>query len=137
MGLGNIQPAIVERQDGTLMAYMRDNGVEPKRIIEARSTDGGETWTIGTDMAFPNPGASVSACDMGDGRWVLVYNNAERGRHNLAIALSEDEHDRKQRRREQVLRLPDRPARKRREGPPLLFLPRPRRCDHSVQLICH
>lgn len=91
VGLGNIQPAIVERKDGTLMAYMRDNGVEPKRIIEASSADGGETWTIGTDMIFPNPGASVSACDLGAGRWVLVYNDAERGRHNLAIALSEDE----------------------------------------------
>jgi len=91
VGLGNIQPAIVEREDGTLMAYMRDNGVEPKRIIEASSTDGGETWTIGTDMIFPNPGASVTACDMGGGKWVLVYNDAERGRHNLAIALSEDE----------------------------------------------
>ncbi|MBX3177016.1 MAG: exo-alpha-sialidase [Candidatus Hydrogenedentes bacterium] len=91
VGLGNIQPAIVERNDGTLVAYMRDNGVEPKRIIEASSPDQGVTWTVGTDMEFPNSGASVSACDMGDGRWVLVYNDAERGRHNLAIALSEDE----------------------------------------------
>jgi len=91
VGLGNIQPAIVARGNGTLVAYMRDNGALPKRIIEATSEDQGETWTIGTDMIFPNPGASVSACDMGDERWVLVYNNAERGRHNLVIALSEDE----------------------------------------------
>ncbi|MBL7649005.1 MAG: exo-alpha-sialidase [Candidatus Hydrogenedentes bacterium] len=91
VGLGNIQPAIVEREDGTLMAYMRDNGVEPKRIIEASSKDGGETWSIGTDMEFKNSGGSVSACAVGGGRWVLVYNDAEQGRHNLAISLSEDE----------------------------------------------
>lgn len=91
VGLGNIQPAVVERTDGTLVAYMRDNGALPKRIITASSADQGATWTVGTDMDFPNPGASVSACDMGGGRWVLVYNDAEEGRHNLAIALSEDE----------------------------------------------
>lgn len=91
VGLGNIQPAIVEREDGTLLAYMRDNGVEPKRIIEASSQDGGATWSIGTDMAFKNSGGSVSACSLGNGRWALVFNDAEEGRHNLAIALSEDE----------------------------------------------
>ncbi len=91
VGLGNIQPAVVERKDGTLKAYMRDNGVDPRRIIEATSTDQGETWTIGTDMDFPNPGASISACALKGGRWVMVYNDAENGRHNLAIALSEDE----------------------------------------------
>jgi predicted neuraminidase len=91
VGLGNIQPAVVERKDGTLKAYMRDNGAMPKRIIEATSTDHGETWSVGTDMDFPNPGSSVSACALAGGRWVLVYNDAERGRHSLAIALSEDE----------------------------------------------
>jgi hypothetical protein len=91
VGLGNIQPAVVERADGTLVAYMRDNGALPKRIIEASSSDQGETWTIGTDMAFPNSGASVSACALDGGNWVLVFNDAEEGRHNLAIALSEDE----------------------------------------------
>lgn len=91
VGLGNIQPAIVEREDGTLVAYMRDNGVAPKRIIEASSKDGGESWSIGTDMEFKNSGGSVSACALGGGKWVLVYNDAEEGRHNLAISLSEDE----------------------------------------------
>src|SRR5690606_21408672 len=43
------------------------------------------------DMEFPNPGSSVSACALSGGKWVLVYNDAEHGRHNLAIALSEDE----------------------------------------------
>ena len=91
VGLGNIQPAVVEGKDGTLKAYMRDNGTMPKRIIEATSTDHGETWTIGADMDIPNPGSSVSACSLSDGRWVMVYNDAEQGRHNLAIVLSEDE----------------------------------------------
>lgn len=91
VGLGNIQPAVVEREDGTLTAYMRDNGAMPKRIIEATSTDQGETWSIGTDMKFPNPGSSVSACSLKGGRWVLVFNDTENGRHELAIALSEDE----------------------------------------------
>lgn len=91
VGLGNIQPALVEREDGSLMAYMRDNGVAPKRIIQASSTDGGVTWTVGSDTEFKNSGGSISACALGDKRWALVFNDAEEGRHNLAIALSEDE----------------------------------------------
>ena len=29
---GNIQPSLVRKKDGTLVAYIRDNGPPPKRI---------------------------------------------------------------------------------------------------------
>lgn len=91
VGGGNIQPALARRRDGTIVAYMRDNGPPPKRIHTAESRDRGETWTTVADHALPNPGTSVDVAVLKDGRWALVYNDLERGRHSLAISLSDDE----------------------------------------------
>lgn len=91
VGLGNIQPSLVQRRDGTIMAFMRDNGVPPKRISVAESADRGETWSLARNTDLPNPGTSVAALALADGRWVMAYNDVESGRHSLAVAMSEDE----------------------------------------------
>ncbi len=91
VGGGNIQPALARRRDGTIVAYMRDNGPPPKRIHTAESRDRGETWTTVEDHALPNPGTSVDVAVLRSGRWALVYNDLERGRHSLAVSLSADE----------------------------------------------
>lgn len=91
VGGGNIQPALARRRDGTIVAYMRDNGPPPKRIHVAESKDRGETWSAVTDADLPNPGTSVDVAVLANGRWALVYNDLERGRHSLAISLSDDE----------------------------------------------
>ncbi len=43
------------------------------------------------DHALPNPGTSVDVAVLKSGRWALVYNDLERGRHSLAVSLSDDE----------------------------------------------
>jgi predicted neuraminidase len=91
VGLGNVQPSVVEKKNGTLVAYMRDNGNAPHRVIHATSDDQGETWTVGMDTDLPNPGASVAAISLEDGRWVMALNDTEKGRHQIAFALSDDE----------------------------------------------
>jgi len=91
VGGGNIQPALARRRDGTIVAFMRDNGPPPKRIHVAESRDRGETWTTVQDHALPNPGTSVDVAVLKSGRWALVYNDLERGRHSLAVSLSDDE----------------------------------------------
>ena len=90
-GIGLNQPSVVRKQDGTLVAYMRDEGPKPKRIPVSYSTDDGETWTTAVDTDIPNPDSSVEAIALADGRWVMAYNDTERGRHSLALALSDDE----------------------------------------------
>ena len=45
VGFGNIQPSLARKKDGTLVAYMRDNGPAPKRLHVSRSRDRGETWS--------------------------------------------------------------------------------------------
>lgn len=91
VGGANIQPALARRKDGTIVAFMRDNGPPPKRIHSSESRDRGETWSQVRDMDLPNPGTSVDVTVLASGRWALVYNDLERGRHSLAVALSDDE----------------------------------------------
>jgi predicted neuraminidase len=42
-----------------------------------------------TDL--PNPGSGLDAVVLGNGHWVLIYNDTTRGRASLAISLSDDE----------------------------------------------
>ena len=90
IGFGNIQPAVLERRDGSLVAYMRENG-PLERIRTCESTDGGETWgEVGT-LDLVNPGSGLDAVRLASGRWVLVHNDTIEGRSSLAVSLSEDE----------------------------------------------
>jgi len=91
VGFGNIQPAIAVKADGTLVAYMRDNGPPPKRLHISESSDRGETWSPVRYSELPNPGTGCDILTTADGKWVLAYNDIERGRTSLAIAISEDE----------------------------------------------
>jgi predicted neuraminidase len=90
IGLGNIQPAFVERKDGTVVAYMRDNGPFD-RIRMAESKDGGHTWSRVTSTDLPNPGAGVDTIRLASGAWAMVYNDLTEGRWSLALSLSDDE----------------------------------------------
>ena len=88
---GAIQPSIVRKRDGTLVTYMRDNGPPPKRLHTAESKDDGITWSPVRDTDLPNPGSGAEAITLAGGRWALVYNDTEKGRHSLAVAISDDE----------------------------------------------
>ncbi len=91
VGVGGIQPTIVRKRDGTLVAFMRDNGPPPKRVQMSTSKDDGITWSPVVDTDIPNPGSGLEAIALRDGAWAMVYNDLERGRHSLAISLSDDE----------------------------------------------
>lgn len=91
VGYGNIQPSVVRRKNGDLVAFMRDNGPAPKRVMQSISKDSGETWSPAEDIDLPNPGTSVEAIALKDGRWIIAYNDLEKGRTSLALAMSDDE----------------------------------------------
>jgi predicted neuraminidase len=93
VGYGPIQPTIAPRKDGTLVAYMRDGGGEPARVLVSTSSDEGETWTPATDTDIPNPSSSLEIVVLDDGRWLMVCNDTENGRHRLTAILSDDEGD--------------------------------------------
>jgi predicted neuraminidase/predicted glycoside hydrolase/deacetylase ChbG (UPF0249 family) len=91
VGRGNIQPALLQKKDGTLVAYMRDNGDSPQRIIVSTSEDNGYSWSVSRKTSIPNPGSSVEAIALEDGNWLMVCNDLEDGRNRLAVLLSDDE----------------------------------------------
>jgi predicted neuraminidase len=89
-GFGSIQPAVVERKDGSLVAYMRENG-PIKKIRVSESKDQGITWGSVTSLDLLNPGSGLDAVRLASGNWLLIYNDTRRGRNSLAVSLSDDE----------------------------------------------
>ena len=87
---GGIQPSVVRRDDGTLVAYMRENG-PTDHIRVSESKDDGETWGEVTSSELINPGSGLDAVRLANGHWVLIYNDLQQGRNSLAVSLSTDE----------------------------------------------
>jgi predicted neuraminidase len=91
VGAGSIQPSVVRKNDGTLVAYMRDNGPAPKRAHVSVSKDDGVSWSLARDSEILNPGTSLENVRLRNGDWIMVYNDLEDGRWSLVAALSDDE----------------------------------------------
>jgi predicted neuraminidase len=91
VGPGNIQPSIAIKKDGTLVAYMRDNGPPPKRLMISKSKDQGVSWSMVRDSQLPNEGSGADIVTLKNGHWVLAYNDTEDGRHSLVVSISLDE----------------------------------------------
>lgn len=89
-GIG-IQPTIAITREGSLAAYLRDNGPPPKRMQRTNSDDGGMTWSIAKDVELPNPGAGFDMATLASGEWLIVYNHTEDGRHDLTVAISDND----------------------------------------------
>ena len=91
---GNIQPAVVELEDGHLIAYCRRGGgyglEEKGHLIRSESRNGGRTWLEGVDSRFPNPNAAVDLLKLKSGQLFLVYNDSMNRRTPLTVALSPD-----------------------------------------------
>lgn len=92
VGVGGIQPTIVQKKNGDLVAYMRETGDKPYRTQISHSTDEGETWSVVQDTDMPNPSSSMQVLALSDGKhWIMVHNDTEEDRGSLAISLSDDE----------------------------------------------
>ncbi|HEY5391857.1 MAG TPA: exo-alpha-sialidase [Hanamia sp.] len=90
VGRGNVQPSLIQKKDGTIMAYMRDNGDEPSRVQISESNDSGMTWTAAQKSQIPNT-ASVQVYKLRDGRWAFIGNDIDDGRYQISLYLSDDE----------------------------------------------
>ena len=91
VGRGLNQPGLVVRKDGSIDAYLRDDGDAPGRIMISHSSDEGNSWTYAQKSDIPNPGASIAILKLESGNWILVYNDVDDGRYSLAVSISDDE----------------------------------------------
>lgn len=90
IGFGNIQPSVLRKDDGTLVAYMRENGMTG-RVRTCESRDDGLTWGEVGISELINPGSGLDGVRLRNGHWILVHNDAHAGRNSLAVSLSTDE----------------------------------------------
>ena len=90
VGRGNVQPALVQKKNGHVFAFMRDNGDAPARVQQSESADGGISWSAAEKTTIPNE-ASVELIVMKDGRWAYLGNDEDDGRYRLSLYLSADE----------------------------------------------
>ncbi len=90
IGPGNIQPTVLRRDDGTLVALMRNAG-RSARIRVSESKDDGLTWGPVGNSELPNPGSGIDGVRLSNGHWALVYNDSPRSRSTLVVSISEDE----------------------------------------------
>ncbi len=88
----NEQPAVVQLDDGSLLAYMRTGG-KGGACWESRSTDGGCTWSKAQPGPFKNPNSAMAMIRHTGGGLVTVYNDSDHYRYRtpLKVALSLDQ----------------------------------------------
>ncbi len=86
---GNIQPAVVQLPDETLLALLRVRG-QRNHLWRSVSTDNGRTWSRLEQTGIPNPSARVGLGVLPDGKLVLAFNNSNTERTPLNLALSDD-----------------------------------------------
>jgi predicted neuraminidase len=91
VGAGNVQPSLALCKDSSVVAFMRDNGPPPKRLMKSTSKDLGKTWSTVEDTDIPNPGTAADIVVLNSGNWAIVHNDIEEGRHRLSVWLSQDE----------------------------------------------
>src|SRR6185369_10843305 len=90
-GFGSIQQSVLEKADGTLVAYMRENG-PLKKVRVSESKDRGLSWGPVGKTDLPNPGSGLDAVKLANGHFLIVYNDtATKPRNTLAVSLSDDE----------------------------------------------
>jgi predicted neuraminidase len=84
---GAIQPCILHYPGGLMQILCRTRrGV----IGECWSSDRGSTWSRMRATDLPNPDSGIDAVVLADGRALLAYNHARRGRTPLNLAVSHD-----------------------------------------------
>lgn len=82
---GAIQPTVINRNDGSLLMYMRTGG---GRIWMSESRDEGRTWSQAQPTSLNNPNAAVCLLKLRSGNVALAFNDSPSGRSPLNIALS-------------------------------------------------
>jgi predicted neuraminidase len=90
LGFGNIQPGLLQCNNGELVAWMREGGTR-KRVRYSVSTTQGRTWSSVRQSLLPNPGSKIAVAELDSGDWIMAYNPIVEGRHALALAISSDE----------------------------------------------
>lgn len=84
----NLQPSIVELDDGQLLGVLRNGG--GGWLWATASDDGGYTWLSPGDAGFANPNSPALLLHLRSGRLLMVLNDSQTARRPLVATLSAD-----------------------------------------------
>ncbi len=87
-GKTSLQPIIFTLSPNDAVAMMRYQGEAPKRILEQTSHDAGLSWSAVEKTTLPNPGAGIIGLTLKDKELLLAFNNDERERDDISLAIS-------------------------------------------------
>lgn len=87
---GAIQPSVIRRADGSLLAFLR-TGEPGGNVWTVTSGDGGARWGNPARTALPNPNSAIDAVGLKSGAVAIAYNDSPYDRTPLAVALSLDD----------------------------------------------
>ncbi len=90
---GNNEPALFQRSDGSLLAYMRPYDRDPtdRFLWQCESFDSGRTWTEAKRTNIKNPSSAIELLKLQSGHVVLAFNDSHETRSPLCLALSLDD----------------------------------------------
>lgn len=88
--VGQIQPSLALRDDGTVSALTR-NGLPTGFVREMIGDANGEHWSESVDIELPNSGTSIDQVRLDNGHRVVIFNDSPEVRFPLAAALSTDD----------------------------------------------
>jgi Neuraminidase (sialidase) len=88
---GWAEPTIHERSDGSILMYIRADGLGGV-LYQATSRDGGRTWPeFATVTDIPNPGSKATLFPLGGKSVALLHNNNSKRRAPLSLWISFDD----------------------------------------------
>jgi predicted neuraminidase len=90
-GRSTLQPKIVSRNQDEAVGFLRRAGSAPRHVIGLQTDDGGLTWSSPRALDMHNPGAPIAAVRLDSGELLIAFNNTQRQRTHLTLAISDDE----------------------------------------------
>lgn len=85
---GCIQPTIVQRQNGSLLMFLR---TRDSYVFKSESFDNGRTWTPAAQTAFLNSNSGIEMIKLRSGAIVMAFNNVSSGRTPMSVIMSTDD----------------------------------------------
>ncbi|HUU26385.1 MAG TPA: sialidase family protein [archaeon] len=87
------EAAIIQRSDGSLLAFMRPYDPEPEKryLWQSESFDQGRRWSEARRTTLKNPSSAIELLTLQSGHIVLAFNDSQQMRSPLCLALSLDQ----------------------------------------------
>ena len=89
-GKQSFQPSVTALSAREAVLLARSASPSNRHIFIATTKDAGKTWTTPTATSLPNPDAGIAVVSGADNSLLVVYNDSQTDRGNLALAISHD-----------------------------------------------